>query len=524
VAAVTANPNKDTIQTKGISALSTYDATPYGSGNVEVTSALGKSLGFTGMLGITTAGDACNSPGTSGCYNVLITVTNDPSTPIFYSDAGGTEPSDAYDFYAVVQHEVDEMLGTSSCIGTQSETLTDGCDFDGGNGVPSAVDLYRFSSPGTLALDTSPSTAAGQYFSYNGGANYGVAGDTGNIGKVYNTLANGEDFADFAATEPGDCAYNEAIQDAEGCPGEDGGLTVLNDGQASLVMLVAVGYQVPGTSTPAHATLTSPAPSSTLTGSSVKFTWSAISGSQGYWLFLGTTGVGSSNLYDSHQTSATSVTVNNLPTGAAKIYARVYTELNGTLYSNDYTYTEATKPPVMVTPAPSSTLTGTSATFTWTASGGQGYWLFVGTTGVGSKNIKDTGQQSANSATVSGLPSNGAKLYVRVYSYVNGTLYFNDYTYTSYMQPPVLTSPTPSSTLAGSTVKFTWTAEASSKGYWLFLGTTGVGSDNLYDSHQTSATSETVSGLPTNGVKIYARVYALYNGVLVYNDYTYTAK
>ena len=38
------------------------------------------------------------------------------------------------------------------------------------------------------------------------------------------------------------------------------------------------------------------------------------------------------------------------------------------------------------------------------------------------------------------------------------------------------------------------------------LGTT-LGSNNLYGSGQTTKTSETVSGLPTNGSTIHARLY-----------------
>jgi len=291
---------------------------------------------------------------------------------------------------------------------------------------------------------------------------------------------------------------------------------------------VATGGIVKGSATIGGSTaptLTSPAPGSTLNGPSATFTWTSVTGSAGYWLFLGTTGVGSKNLYDSNQQAATSATFNNLPTDGVTIYARVYAKINGVLTYNDYTYTAAIQAPVLTSPAPNSTLTGTTATFTWTASGGQGYWLFVGTTGVGSKNIIDTGEQTATSATVGGLPSNGTKLYVRVYSRVNGTLYYNDYTYTSYMEPPVLTSPTPGSTLGGASETFTWSAASSgNQGYWLFLGTTGVGSKNLYDSGQQTATSATFSGLPTNGVTIYARVYTRYNGVLVYNDYTYKAQ
>jgi hypothetical protein len=182
---------------------------------------------------------------------------------------------------------------------------------------------------------------------------------------------------------------------------------------------------------------------------------------------------------------------------------------------------------VLTSPTPSSTLAGTSATFTWTAatgSGNQGYWLFLGTTGVGSKNLYDSGQQTATSVTASNLPTDGATIYARVYTRYNGVLVFNDYTYISWMKPPVLTTPTPGSTLAGSSVTFTWTAEAGSQGYWLFLGTTGAGSKNLYDSGQQAATSATFSGLPTDGATIYARVYTRYNGVLVYSDYTYKAE
>jgi len=184
-------------------------------------------------------------------------------------------------------------------------------------------------------------------------------------------------------------------------------------------------------------------------------------------------------------------------------------------------------PSSIISPVPGSTLTSASVTFTWTAGSGtdlQGYWLFLGTTGVGSKDLYDSGQQAATSATFSNLPTDGVKIYARVYTRYNGVLVYNDYTYPSWRKPPVMTSPAPGSTLAGASVKFSWTAETGDQGYWLFLGTTGVGSKNLYDSGQQTATSATFSGLPTNGETIYARVYTTYNGVLVYNDYTYKAE
>jgi hypothetical protein len=241
--------NKSAIQVSAQSAFSTYDATPYGSDYVEVTDALGTALGFSGMTGITTTQGACTL-GTSGCYNVLITVTNDPSITLYYDNLDGAEPSGAYDFYAVVEHETDEALGTSSCVSTQNTSLLgDGCDSSApsGSGNPSAVDLFRYSSAGNLVLDSSLSTTPGAYFSYNGGTSNGANGVAGTP-KVYNTLANSEDYADYVSSSP-DCGTDQAIQDAEGCPGEDAGLTILNDGGSEINILTAVGYQVPPTST-----------------------------------------------------------------------------------------------------------------------------------------------------------------------------------------------------------------------------------------------------------------------------------
>jgi len=55
-------------------------------------------------------------------------------------------------------------------------------------------------------------------------------------------------------------------------------------------------------------------------------------------------------------------------------------------------------------------------------------------------------------------------------------------------------------------------------------GTTGVGSHNLYNSGPTTATTETVNGLPTNGVTVYARLWSYINQKWQTIDYTYTAQ
>jgi len=274
------------------------------------------------------------------------------------------------------------------------------------------------------------------------------------------------------------------------------------------------------------AVLTTPTPGSVLSGSSVTFDWTAGVGATGYSLWLGSTGVGSYNLYNSHETTATSATANGLPTNGETIYARMNTNFNGKALSIDYTYKAATLAQSAITsPVAGSTLTGSKVTFTWTAtSGASGYSLWLGSTGVGSYNLYNSHETTGISATATGLPTNGETIYARLNVITNGIAVHTDYTYTAAtLAQSALTSPTPGTTLTGSKVTFIWTATSGATGYSLWLGSTGVGSYNLYNSHETTATSATATGLPTNGETIYARLNVITNGAAVHTDYTYTA-
>jgi hypothetical protein len=93
-----------------------------------------------------------------------------------------------------------------------------------------------------------------------------------------------------------------------------------------------------------------------------------------------------------------------------------------------------------------------------------------------------------------------------------------------YSRQAYMTSPAPGSTLTGSSVTFTWAPGIGPTEYMFYLGSTGVRSKNLYNSGPTTATSVNVTGLPTNGETIYARLYSLINGAWHCFDYTFTAK
>jgi len=212
--------------------------------------------------------------------------------------------------------------------------------------------------------------------------------------------------------------------------GTNGGNAVLTDnslnvpGTTQTIPMSGMGVA------PAKAVLTSPQPGSTLSGTSVAFSWTAGQGVSQYVLMLGTTGVGASDVYN-RSTYGLTLTPTNIPAFGAKLYVRLYSQINGAWQYNDYTYTESGSgvKAVMSSPAPGSTLPGASAAFTWTAGGGVSqYVLRLGTTGAGSMDVYNKSTYGTT-LTPTNIPTTGATLYVRLYSQISGAWQYNDYTY-----------------------------------------------------------------------------------------------
>ncbi|WP_058189783.1 beta strand repeat-containing protein [Terracidiphilus gabretensis] len=89
--------------------------------------------------------------------------------------------------------------------------------------------------------------------------------------------------------------------------------------------------------------------------------------------------------------------------------------------------------------------------------------------------------------------------------------------------PAVITSPVPGTKLSGSTVTFTWTPGSGVSVYQISVGTKWPGAIDIYGGGATTATSATVTGIPTNGIDVYVMLRSVINGVVYTNFYTYTA-
>jgi serine protease len=265
------------------------------------------------------------------------------------------------------------------------------------------------------------------------------------------------------------------------------------------------------------AALTIPPPGTILSGSAATFGWNSVTGAAEYWLYVGTTGVGSFNIHNASTGLALSAGVTGIPTSGT-IYVRLWT-FDGVWRSNDYTYTGGGAA-AMQTPIPGSSLSSSTTTFNWnTGTAVDQYWLYVGTTGVGSADIFNSSTGVIQTATVTGLPTSDT-IYVRLWSHLASGWVWNDYRYTG-RGAAELKWPVPGTTLSGSSVAFNWNAGNGASDYWLYVGTTGVGSANIYSASAGTSQLALVSNVPTSGT-VYVRMWTLLAGGWTSNDYTYT--
>jgi hypothetical protein len=269
------------------------------------------------------------------------------------------------------------------------------------------------------------------------------------------------------------------------------------------------------------AHMTSPAPGSTLPGSTVRFEWTPLPGVTHYWLYAGTS-PGASDLVSQGAGTDRTVTVSGLPLDSSVVYVRLWS-LVDTWQFRDYTYTAApnTTPAEMSLPSQGTILTSPTVTFQWNPGGSAvtQYYLHVGTS-PGANDILSQDQGLGVSCIVNDLPLNGNPIYVRLWSLSANMWIFHDYVYGSGL-PAAMTSPQPGTKLSGSSVTFQWNAGAAVTQYYVWAGST-VGASDLANLNAGSNLSATVSGLPTNGSTIYVRLWSLI-GDWQHRDYTYTA-
>ena len=210
ITAAETDPNDVTAVTDSMPAVNIY-----GSYQVQLNTALQRALGYANPTdGVDKNDSSCNTNGSSGCYDGLITISS--TQPLYFRT--GTISSQQYDVFSVIQHETDEILGTSSCA------------FGNCSNVVDPADYFRYHSNGTRAWgagsNTTPCTASGS-------TNACFSLDGVHMLQQYNN-ESGDDAGDWTTNCP-----VPRVQDDELCAGTSG---VDISPTAEVIVLDTIGY------------------------------------------------------------------------------------------------------------------------------------------------------------------------------------------------------------------------------------------------------------------------------------------
>jgi hypothetical protein len=188
-------------------ASSVPEVNPYGSSSVGIVSALQRALGLSTTPCVATA----------GCYDGTITMGNSSQ----YYFRTGSISGNQYDFFTLVEHETDEILGTPSCAL--------GCGYSGTVFPP---DYFRYHSDGTRSFAAGTNDPC----SASDSTNACFSLDGVNMMQQYNNINGGGDAGDWVTN----CGRPH-VQDVAICSGTAG---VDISPSAEILVLDAVGYTV----------------------------------------------------------------------------------------------------------------------------------------------------------------------------------------------------------------------------------------------------------------------------------------
>ncbi len=293
-------------------------------------------------------------------------------------------------------------------------------------------------------------------------------------------------------------------------------------------------YQIEGSITGAGNSdvipqMTSPADGARLGGRSQLFSWDGGS-AESFRISAGSSQGGEDYYPLSSASASTSHTVTGLPTDGSLVYVTLHYFMNQQWSQAYYQYTaydDSTSGEAEITsPVSGSILDGASQVFNWKPGGASAFWFYAGSS-QGAKDYFNSGSEvTGTSHTVTGLPTDGSTVYITFWAKTDGSWSQKHYTYVAYDDSNSgelgITSPVEGSVLDGSSQVFTWNPGGASV-FWFYAGSSQGAKDYFSSGSEVSGTSHTVTGLPTDGSRVYITFWSKTNGSWSQMHYTYTA-
>ena len=491
-----------------------------------------------GQAGPTTVHrDFTNTPVANTWYvqalaNKLAGMDLDPSTSdmaatfssnfLFYYGFDGNPPGGQYDFVTVVLHELGHGLGFLSLV-----NLSTGAKF---SGVDDAYSRHM-EHHGAIPADYPTMTDGQRVLAGTSGPNLHFIGPEVVANSGILTVGKDSISGHVEMYAPGTPSLGSSVSHFNKVIKPDqlmehsisNGEAIHNVGLAGEV-LADLGWDVR-----LEPRITKPSLNSILAGSEVTFEWTANDQPVSeWWLYIGSN-VGARDIYDNSSGlgAHTSQLVTGLPTDGRTLYVRLWYRIGGLWQFTDEQYTAANLVALMGSPPVSATLGSSSTTFQWPVHNPSvtKWWLYIGSD-VGARDIFNSGDLGTNtSQLVTGLPTDGRTLYVRLWYRIGGLWQFTDEQYTAAnLVALTVTNPVPGSTLSSSSTTFQWTAHNPSvTKWWLYIGS-DVGARDIFNSGDLGTnTSQLVTGLPTDGRTLYVRLWYQSSGIWQVADFQYTA-
>jgi hypothetical protein len=178
-----------------------------------------------------------------------------------------------------------------------------------------------------------------------------------------------------------------------------------------------------------------------LTQRDTTFRWEPVSRAIHYWLDVGTT-FGGTDVFSASQGTNTFARVGGLPIDGRRLYFRVWA-LRETVtifcstrdwWSHDYSYLTAdrSRMATLTSPVEAAPVSGGAVRFDWTRpASASDVWIDIGSA-PGTSNLYSASQGTSTSASISGLPSGGQPLFVRVWTALSGRWDFLDYVFQTF--------------------------------------------------------------------------------------------
>ncbi len=273
-----------------------------------------------------------------------------------------------------------------------------------------------------------------------------------------------------------------------------------------------------------RARIVEPADGSTLTSAEVTFRWDGAAAQQ----FLLTVGSerGGTDLVNLNLETSLDTTV-RLPVDGRRIYARLSSRYGAEWRTSDHSYTTFTAPRFaaeILSPPNGSRLAAAEATFQWSDGGADQYRLSVGTA-PGGGNLADLDAGTRREAVVSTLPTDGRKLYVRLWSRLGAAWKWFDYAYNlaeGETSAAEMVDPLEGAQLGRPPVVLRWTNPPGAAQFFLAIGSEAGGHDVLH-ADQDTRLETSLADLPSDGRRLYVRLSTRFGEEWRHRDYTLVA-